>query len=177
MAKCHDSAVHAALAVVVSMALVTAAQARSAKKQETAQPAAATVAKRELLAVKPEVVDGDSIMIGGVEWRLVGFDTPEINSALCEGERRAGLFAKRRLEEIVRAGRHLETATDGALDRYKRPLGDLIVDGRNVRDIMLEEGFARPYNGGRKKGWCSRDSIDTLIPGLPPARDRKKELP
>lgn len=125
-------------------------------------------------ADKPIVVDGDSILVGGVEWRLQGFDTPEIDRAKCEGERRAALFAKRRLEELIAAAIRVETVNSGQADRYKRPLGDLILDGRNVREIMIAEGYARPYNGGVRKGWCSRDSLDNLVPGLPPAKKNKR---
>ena len=116
------------------------------------------------------VVDGDSVTLDGQEWRLRGFDTPEIEKAQCEGERRLALAAKRRLEELVAAAREIRIDGGEERDRYKRPLGDLLVDGRNVRETMIAELWARPYNGGRRKGWCSRDSIDTLVPGDPPLR-------
>jgi endonuclease YncB( thermonuclease family) len=118
---------------------------------------------------RPAAVDGDSILVGGVEWRLMGFDTPEIARAWCEAERRLGLLAKVRLAALIAAAGRIETRDSGARDRYRRPLGDLILDGANVRDAMIGEGYARPYNGGRRKGWCSRDSRDDLVPGLPPA--------
>lgn len=108
------------------------------------------------------VVDGDSVTLDGQEWRLRGYDTPEIDKAQCEGERR--------LEELVAAAREIRIDGGEERDRYKRPLGGLLVDGRNVREIMIAELWARPYNGGRRKGWCSRDSIDTLVPGDPPLR-------
>lgn len=117
------------------------------------------------------VVDGDSITVDGVEWRLMGFDTPEIGKAQCEGERRVGLLAKRRLEALLTAAKSAETVDSGRQDRYRRPLGDLILDGANVRETLIAELYARPYNGGRKKGWCSRDSRDDLIPGPPPVRE------
>lgn len=51
-----------------------------------------------------------------MEWRLTGFDTPEIDhGARCEGERRAGLFAKRRLEELIAAAKRVETVDSGDL--------------------------------------------------------------
>lgn len=110
------------------------------------------------------VIDGDSITIDGREWRLLGFDAPEFADAKCEGEHRAGLFAKRRLAELIRTAQRLEAKFSGALDRNKRALGDLLIDGRNVREIMIGEGYARPYTGGWNKGWCTPTSRHDLLP-------------
>ena len=30
----------------------------------------------------------------------------------------------------------------------------VLKDGRNVGDIRIKRGLARPYNGGRRAGWC-----------------------
>lgn len=134
-------------------------------------PSAEPATKTQLVdRARVVVVDGDSVTLDGQEWRLMGFDTPEIDKAGCEGERRLALAAKRRLEDMVRAAREIRLDGGEEHDRYKRPLGDLVLDGVNVREAMISEGWARPYNGGRRKGWCSRDSIDTLVPGAPPLK-------
>lgn len=111
------------------------------------------------------VVDGDSIQIDGADWRLMGYDTPEVANAWCEAERRLGELATRRLEALVRSGGVLDVTDSGRRDRYKRVLGTLTVTGRDVGATLIAEGYARPYNGGRRKGWCSRDSRDDLVPG------------
>jgi endonuclease YncB( thermonuclease family) len=129
---------------------------------------AAAAASAEPAPERPVAVDGDSIVVGGVEWRLVGFDTPEIGRAWCEAELRLGRLARQRLQAMIDAAGTVETVDSGERDRHRRPLGDLILDGANVREAMIAEGYARPYNGGRRKGWCSRDSRDDLVPGLPP---------
>jgi len=116
------------------------------------------------------VVDGDSVTVDGREWRLMGYDTPEIERAKCEGERRVGVLAKRRLEQLVGGAQRIALVNSGERDRHKRPLGRMAVDGRDVGDILVEELYARPYNGGPRRGWCSRDSRDDLIPGPQPAR-------
>ena len=108
------------------------------------------------------VVDGDSILVDGREWRLRGYDTAETVRAYCEGERRLGLIAKRRLEELIATAKSLELTGGETADRYGRPLGSLLVDGRDTGQIMIAEDLARAYEGGRKKGWCSRDSRDDL---------------
>jgi endonuclease YncB( thermonuclease family) len=121
------------------------------------------------------VIDGDSIAVDGVEWRLLGFDAPEIDSARCEGERRVGIIAKRRLEALISSGQDLVISHSGRSDRYKRPLGALTVGGIDVRETLIAELLARPYNGGFKKGWCGRDSRDDLIPGPPPVREQRQQ--
>ena len=119
------------------------------------------------------VVDGDSISVSGQEWRLRGFDAAEIGRAQCEAERRLGLLTQRRLEQLLAAASKVELEGGTEHDRYRRPLGDLVLDGRNVREVLLAEGWVRPYNGGPRKGWCSRDSRDDLVPGPPPVPKRR----
>jgi len=107
-----------------------------------------------------EIVDGDTVRVDGAEWRLRGFDTPEHSPrAKCDAERRLAEIAKRRLQQIVDGCSTLATVASGTKDRYGRELGDLIVDGRNVREPLLEECLARPYNGGKRNGWCSDESL------------------
>lgn len=111
------------------------------------------------------VVDGDSVKVDGREWRLKGYDTAETAKAWCEGERRLGIIATKRLEALIANARALELTGGETTDRYNRPLGTLLVDGVDTGQTMIAEGLARPYNGGRRKGWCSRDSRDDLVPG------------
>jgi micrococcal nuclease len=100
------------------------------------------------------VVDGDTIRFNGTSHRLIGFDTPETGyHARCEAEHRLGIAATHRLEELIRSG-HAILQTSGRRDRYGRSLSRLYVDGRDVGDILIDEGFARPYDGGKRKSWC-----------------------
>lgn len=134
--------------------------------------AADAPAPMPLAAAELTVVDGDSVAIEGQEWRLIGLDAPETARANCEGERRAGLFAARRLAALIGSGAAIVMHPTGTRDRHRRPLGRLEIGGADVAATLIEEGYARPYNGGRRKGWCSRDSRDDLVPGLPPAKKR-----
>lgn len=101
------------------------------------------------------VVDGDTIKAPyGVTYRVLGYDTPETRFARCDAERRLGLLAARRFETLLKSGtvRVVET---GRIDKYGRTLADVYINHRNVAEIMVKEGLARPYHGGKRQGWCA----------------------
>jgi endonuclease YncB( thermonuclease family) len=99
-------------------------------------------------------VDGDTIKAPyGVTYRLLGFDTPETRFARCDAELELGLAAKERLEELLSGG-EVKVIETGKRDKYGRSLAHLTVDGRDVGDILIGEGLARPYRGERRKSWC-----------------------
>lgn len=101
------------------------------------------------------VVDGDTV---DRIWRhrLAGYDAPEIRRPRCAAEREAGLKAKARLEELIAGGRDVRLArAQWRLDKYGRVLGRLTIDGRDVAEIAIAEGWGRPYDGRSKpEGWC-----------------------
>lgn len=102
------------------------------------------------------VIDGDTIDRWPLRHRLLGFDAPEIGRARCDSERERGLAAKARLDEMVRgAGRVDLHRRNWALDRYGRALSRLDVDGRDVAEIAISEGWGVRYNGrGPARDWC-----------------------
>jgi len=124
-----------------------------------------------ILPGEVHVIDGDTIRAYGVATvRLVGFDAPETGlRARCESERTKGAEAARRLRQLV-AGGGLDlieircscpAGTEGT-DRcnYGRSCGVLTVGGRDVAEIMIAEGLARPLVCGRtrcppRQGWCA----------------------
>lgn len=100
------------------------------------------------------VVDGDTIKAPyGVTYRLLGYDTPETRFAKCDAERDLGLAAKERLEQLLEQG-EVRVLESGREDRYGRSLASVTVDGRDVGDILIHEGLARPYEGGKRASWC-----------------------
>lgn len=110
------------------------------------------------LAICPEsgprascVVDGDTLWLGTEKVRLAGIDTPETDQAKCPSERAAGERAKRRLHQLVNSGPLSITRT--GKDRYGRTLATLYVNGVDVGSVMIAEGHAREYAGGRRP-WC-----------------------
>lgn len=100
------------------------------------------------------VIDGDTVEVSGQRYRLVGFDTPETYHAQCDYELALGQKATRRVRELLASGRIVEIAVLPGQDRYGRGLARLFVEGVDVGMILMTEGFARQYDGGRREGWC-----------------------
>jgi endonuclease YncB( thermonuclease family) len=115
-------------------------------------------------------VDGDTVRHQGQVYRLVGFDTPERgDKAHCEDERRRAEVATTRLRELI-AGSEARLQRVACACRpgeegtsrcnYGRLCGALSVNGRDVGQILISEGLARPYicSGTRcppRQRWCS----------------------
>jgi len=106
-----------------------------------------------------KVADGDTVTIRGERIRIANIDTPEIHHAQCDAERRLALVAKRRLQSLLDSGRIVITRGDPKdgrqRDRYGRTLATISVDGRDVGDILVEEGLARQW-AGRRSPWCDK---------------------
>lgn len=116
-----------------------------------------------------EVIDGDTVRLDGVIYRLVGFDTPERGDrARCNDERRRAEAATARLTSLV-------TSSDASLKRvscacpagtegtsgcnFGRLCGSLTVGGRDVSQILISEGHARPLvcvgtSCSPRRSWC-----------------------
>ena len=100
------------------------------------------------------VVDGDTVRLAGDTIRLVGFDTPETYRAQCEAERARGDAATVRLRELLAGASSARLAYLPRRDQYGLILARLLLDGRDVADVMVGEGLARSYGGGQRRSWC-----------------------
>jgi endonuclease YncB( thermonuclease family) len=100
-------------------------------------------------------IDGDTVDIDGERIRIYNIDTPEIHSAKCDAERRLGLVAKRRMQDMLDGGDPVIIRGDhGRLtDRYGRTLARLEVRGNDLGEKMVGEGLARTWTGKRRP-WC-----------------------
>ena len=107
------------------------------------------------------VLDGDTVEVNVDLWpglrqrvkvRLDGINAPEIHTRRrCEKE--AGLHARDRLAELLKAAGRIEL-DDVELGKYAgRVLGRILADGEDVAERLLAEGLVRPYSGGRRKPW------------------------
>jgi micrococcal nuclease len=97
------------------------------------------------------VSDGDTIRLGAERIRIVGLDTPELN-ARCPAERELAVEARGFLRGLLAAGA-VGIERRGA-DRHGRTLAVVTVNGRDVAALLIAAGLARPYDGGRRAGWC-----------------------
>ena len=99
------------------------------------------------------VVDGDTIWYRGTKIRITGIDTPETHQPKCAAEAKLGAAATRRMLQLVNAGPFTLQSINRDEDRYGRKLRILTRGGKSLGDILVEEGLARYYKGGRRS-WC-----------------------
>ena len=109
-----------------------------------------------------KVVDGDTIdvtldlgfnvLLYNQRVRLAGIDTPESRTRNKE-EKVLGLAAKARLKEICEENKKFKIQSLGK-GKYGRILGiPYTFDGKDMCQMLMEEGHAREYDGGKKKSW------------------------
>lgn len=99
------------------------------------------------------VVDGDTLYLEGEKIRIAGIDAPETHDFACDSELALGEQAAARLQQLVNGGAITLSAIDRDEDRFGRKLRNVAVDGRDVGEVLIGEGLARAYGGGRRS-WC-----------------------
>lgn len=104
------------------------------------------------------VVDGDTVRAvcpdeGATRVRLMGYDTPEMRGD-CARETIGAYRATYHLRWALWTAREADLRLSGQEDRYGRALGRLSLDGQDVAGTLVDAGLARPYDGGRRAGWC-----------------------
>jgi endonuclease YncB( thermonuclease family) len=102
-----------------------------------------------------EAVDGDTIRANGRVFRLIGYDTPEKGLlAKCQSERLLADRATNRLRQLIAAGdlQLVQVAcacaagTEGTNRcNHGRLCAQLKVSGKDVGNILTDEGLARAY--------------------------------
>ena len=112
--------------------------------------------KRQIIR---RVVDGDTVditldlgfdILYNNRIRLLGIDTPESRTRDLE-EKKLGLAAKDRVKELCPVGSTVtvKTTKDGR-GKFGRILGEIYVGDVNVNKLLVEEGHAVEYFGGKK---------------------------
>ena len=91
------------------------------------------------LAQSARVVDGDTLKVDGVTYRLWGIDAPELEQPCADGWP-AGRAATEHLRALI-GERHV-TCKPRTLDRYGRTVAVCHVDGRDLGADMVTDGHA-----------------------------------
>tara|TARA_R100000808_G_scaffold3922_2_gene13340 strand:- start:1000 stop:1377 length:378 start_codon:yes stop_codon:yes gene_type:complete len=120
----------------------------------------------KLIKDRIRVIDGDTIdceeaidlgfdISYSTKVRFVGINTPESRGRpprVSAEEKRLGLAAKARLIELIEAAEEVVLQSQG-VDKFGRCLGVIRADGVDVNKLLVEEGHARWYDGGKRKPW------------------------
>ncbi|MFM7029024.1 MAG: thermonuclease family protein [Chakrabartia sp.] len=101
------------------------------------------------------VVDGDTIWYRHEKIRVADIDTPETHPARCADEARLGRAATLRLQQLLNQGPFTLQPIRRDTDRYGRKLRILMRNGVSLGEILVREGLARRYSGGRRQPWCA----------------------
>ena len=103
------------------------------------------------------VVDGDTLdaqvdlgfdTFKKIRIRLVGINTPESRTRdLVEKEK--GLAAKARVKELLKEHKNKFILHSQGVGKFGRCLGEIFLGDSKLNDILIEEGHAVPYYGGK----------------------------
>lgn len=101
------------------------------------------------------IVDGDTLWLDGVNYRLEGYDTPEPYTNVCGGESEVALTrqASARFMDLLNEN-DWSLQPRGRADRYGRVLASIYINGEDVGDILVREGLARYWPDG-DEFWCN----------------------
>lgn len=104
------------------------------------------------------VVDGDDVEYRGQRFRLAGFDTPQVDALRSNMDRsleqQRGQMAKLHLQVLIAAARSVHLIDwEAPLKNGGRRLATLLLDGRDVRDIALAEGWGVDYRARKEVDW------------------------
>ena len=106
------------------------------------------------------VYDGDTFFVNipNVHWligsnisvRIRGIDTPEMRGSTEETKE----LARKSRDALIKLfeGRKI-TLYNLNRDKYFRILADVKADDIDVKDYMIKNNYAKPYNGGTKDSW------------------------
>jgi len=85
--------------------------------------------------------------------RVLGVDAPEIRGK-CDSEKKSARLAKKFTVNFLREGSYIELR-NMQRGKYFRILAEVYVDGFNLAEALIKAKHARPYTGGKRKGWCN----------------------
>ena len=85
------------------------------------------------------------------KFRIMGIDTPEKGwRGKTDRERKLALEAKDFLKKMIDDADEVLVYSEDGRGKYGRWLVQVVCDGVNAGDALIEIGLARPYDGGTK---------------------------
>jgi len=111
------------------------------------------------------VIDGDTVAFQAT-WlpdplkkelsiRVFGVDTPEKGfRAKCPAEDQRGQAATQFTKDTINKAQKRQIILMDWDKHGGRVLGDVILDGKSLRAMLISNGFAREYYGEAKTSWC-----------------------
>jgi endonuclease YncB( thermonuclease family) len=110
--------------------------------------------------------DGDTVVIAApflpaplkpeLAVRIYGVDTPEKGfRAQCPQEDQRGQMATAFTKQAVAQSQKRQVILYGWDKFGGRVLGDIILNGQSLREMLIANGFARAYFGDAKQSWCN----------------------
>jgi len=117
-------------------------------------------------AVITRVIDGDTVAFQAdflpaplkkeLSIRVFGVDTPEKGfRAACASEAQRGEAASAFTKHAVESAQKRQVVLMD-WDKYGgRVLGDVLLNGQSLRQMLIANGFAREYYGEAKTSWCN----------------------
>jgi endonuclease YncB( thermonuclease family) len=95
---------------------------------------------------KVKVIDGDTIHIGTIKYRLFGIDAPEIKQ-ICEKDNKkieCGILAKNFLKNKI--SDKIPSCITKDKDRYQRFVAECFINNESLSRFMVREGYAVAYS-------------------------------
>lgn len=110
------------------------------------------------------IKDGDTLAVelpglpaplNPVAVRLRNVDTPESGGrAKCASERKLADRATRFTREAIAVARIIQFERP-SWDKYGGRIdAEVWIDGKRLAEQLIKAGLARPYDGGKRAGWC-----------------------
>lgn len=127
-----------------------------------AKPVAGVIHNFKVTAVK----DGDTVVIEApylpaplkqqLSIRVLGVDTPEkAPRAKCDKEAAGGAAATEFTKKAVANAKQIQVELVDWDKFGGRVLGDVILDGQRLSQLLIKNNLARPYFGEAKSSWCN----------------------
>jgi micrococcal nuclease len=111
------------------------------------------------------IIDGDTVAFEAnflpaplkpeLSIRVLGVDTPEKgHRAECPQEAQAALKASAFTKDAIKNAKKVQILIEKHDKFGGRVLGDVIIDGKKLSELLIANGHARPYFGEKKESWC-----------------------